>query len=90
MKTTHTLIVNKNGLVSACPTHDLFDLGSFVTDPNLVVSMPVLFESEEAYQDLYDNRDNAFVLHESLPHKASMDGRVWFRLLKSGILKRAV
>lgn len=82
-----TLIVNKNGLLSACPTDELFAAGAFHTDPNLFVIVPVKV-NPKTYQHLYENRDNAFVLHEELPARADQEGRVWYHI-ENGYLKKA-
>lgn len=79
-----TLIVNRNGLLSACPTDEVFALGDFHTDPARFVVVPVKIVPN-TYKHLWENRDNAFVLHEELPAQTDDEGRVWYAI-KDGYL----
>ncbi|WP_460912619.1 hypothetical protein [Spirosoma areae] len=78
------LIVNRNGLLSACPTVEAFDRGAFFTDSArfLVLSVSV---GPKTRQHLWDNADNAFILHPELPPHQEEEGRVYYHLVEGKI-----
>ncbi|WP_080058990.1 hypothetical protein [Spirosoma aerolatum] len=78
------LIVNRNGLLSACPTEADFEAGNFHTDPTRFVVEPVSVVPE-TFRHLWANRDNAFILHPDLPARTEHPERVWYQI-KDGYL----
>lgn len=72
----YTLIVNRNGLLSACPTNDDFRTHQFATDGLIV--LPAVME-KAVFFDLWQNRDDAYILHPDLPPMdEAKPGRVYY------------
>ena len=78
------LIVNQNGLLSACPTDEDFARIAYHTDGLLVEPVAV---HPSTYKHLWANRDNVYVLHPDLPEQVDEPGRVWYHI-KNGHLRR--
>jgi hypothetical protein len=74
------LIVNRNGLLSACPTRDVFKANAFLTDPERFFVVQV-YITRETYQHLFENRDNAFILHKQLPVREDKPDRVYYQVV---------
>ena len=80
------LIVNRNGLLSACPTEGEFKAGNYFVDPaKMVVESAVVHPS--TYKHLYENRDRVFVLHPELPERTDDGERIYYEF-NGGFLKR--
>jgi hypothetical protein len=74
------LIVNANGLLSACPT-----VKDFVKIPYHTTGM-ALFDvrmSEAVWVQLSHERDNAFILADGLPERVADPSRVYFAVVNN-------
>lgn len=72
------LIVNMNGLLSACPTRKQFKELAYFTDGMFVQDVRI---SEEVWVQLWHERDNAFILATGLPDRVDEPGRVYFQVV---------
>ncbi len=72
------LIVNGNGLLSACPTDKDFKKTTYHTVGMALFDVAM---SEAVRVQLWHQRDNAWIVGEGLPERVDEPGRVYFEVL---------
>ncbi|RIV21407.1 hypothetical protein DYU11_18550 [Fibrisoma montanum] len=81
----YKLIVNHSGLLSACPTNRQYLSGGYIGEPHMKVFSVSI--DNATYNDLYTNRDRAYVLGDGLPAMQELPGRVYYQV-EVGVLTK--
>lgn len=72
------LIVNMNGLLSACPTTKQYKKLDYFTDGMFVQDVKI---ADDVWVQLWHERDNAFILAAGLPDRIDEPDRVYFQVV---------